>query len=94
MVRDVPYPGEIPQALAHLHAWLEDSGHSIMAVPKVFLDKARKEGCWLYEVPLPVRYVLAAGWEPIEGTDGIAVDVPYDSMMGAMVPDREAYEEF
>ena len=92
MVRDVSYPHPLPIALIPLHAYVTDTGHSIMAVPECFAKDALRDGCELYEIPLPVRYVLEQGWKPIPGTDSISVSVPYDENMGAMVPD--GYEEF
>lgn len=92
MVQDIPYPKPLPPEIAPLHAYVLDGGHCLMCVPKAFLEEARAKGCWRYEVPLPVKYVLAMGWEAIAGTDAIAVNVPYDPMLGAVVPD--GYEEF
>ena len=92
MVKDVPYKKPLPIALIPLHAYVIDTGHCIMSVPEVFLEQAIQKGCELYEVPLPVRYVLEKGWKAIDGTDAICVDVPYDKNFGAMVPD--GYEEF
>ena len=92
MVREKPYPGAIPAEIRHLHCYLLDAGHSILAVPKPLMDEAREDPV-MYETPLPVKFVLAKGWEEIPGTDCICVDVPYDSNLGVMVP-PEFQEEF
>ena len=92
MVRDIPYPKALPQAIAHLHAYIADAGHCVLAVPRALLPEALRGDVTMYELPLPVKYVLAMGWEAIDGTDSIAVDVSYDPMLGASVPD--GYEEF
>jgi len=92
MVRDIPYPGKIPEELKHLHCYIADGGHSILVVPKPFLSRAIEEGCDMFETPLPVKYVLTSGWERIPGTDSVCVDVEYSDELGALVPD--GYEEF
>ena len=92
MLRDIPYKKPLPVPLIHLHVYVADAGHCLMAVPAVFVSDAVREGCENYEVPLPVRYVLEKGWKPIAGTDAIAVSVPYDNTFGAEVP--EGYEEY
>lgn len=92
MVKEKAYPAPIPDEIAHLHCYLLDAGHCILAVPKPLLDEASADP-QLYEVPLPVRYVLAKGWTKIPGTDSISVDVRYDRDLGARVP-PEFPEEF
>ena len=87
MVREVAYPGEMPEELKHLHYYVADTGHAIMAVPKCFEGAAKAGKYWEYEVPLPVKYVIEKGWEKIDGTDAVTVDVEYDDMLGVMVPD-------
>ena len=91
MLRSTPYHSPLPDDIKHLHYYITDSGHCILAVPTVFLDKAASDPMD-YEVPLPVRYVLEKGWKPIPGTDSISVDVVYDDIFGAMVP--EEYDEW
>ena len=91
MVRDIPYPYPLPSAIQHLHCYLLDSGHCILAVPEEFLGKADKDYSD-YEIGLPVKYVLDKGWKYIAGTDSISVSVKYDSVYGAIVP--EEYSEF
>lgn len=88
MLRDVPYPGIIPPELEHLHCYLTDAGHCLLAVPEVLLDKAAPEDIVLSEVPLPVRFVLESAWKVIPGTDSISVPVEYDDDLGALVPDE------
>ena len=92
MVRDIPYPGEIPQELRHLHCYLTDSGHCLLCVPESLTAEAAGQDIQLYEVPLPVKYVLSAGARPIPGTDSFSVPVPYDDFLGAVVPD--GFDEF
>ncbi len=92
MVRDISYPAPLPMALVPLHAYVTDTGHSIMAVPEAFVKDALRDGCKWYEIPMPVRYVLETGWKPIPGTDAVSVPVPYDENMGALIPD--GYEEY
>lgn len=91
MVRNYPYPGELPEELENLHYYILDGGHCIVVIPEVFRDKAVARGCWRYEVPIPVKYVLAKGWKRIEGTDSVSCDVPYGEF-GAEVPAE--YDEF
>ena len=92
MVRDIEYPAPLPDGIRHLHCYVTDGGHSILAVPKPLLGEAIRSDCQMYEVPLPVKYVLRTGWTQITGTDSISVDVPYSLDFGAMVPD--GYDEF
>ena len=86
-VRDVPYPRPLPDTIQHLHCYVLDSGHCILAVPEVFLGKADNDYSD-YEVPLPVKYVLEKGWKAIPNTDSISVRVPYDPIFGATVPGK------
>lgn len=64
----------------------------VLVVPSAFEANATPDKYWMYEVPIPVRFVLEKGWRPLSGTDAVVVDVPYDKMFGAMVP--EGYWEF
>lgn len=91
MVKPIPYPRPLPDEVAHLHCYVIDSGHCILAVPKCFAAEAADRPMD-YEVPLPAKYVLETGWEAMPDCDSIMVDVPYDDMMGAVVPSR--YEEW
>ena len=90
-LRQVPYPTPLPEAVQHLHCYLIDAGHCILAIPRRFEDTAAAQRM-RYEVPLPAKYVLEHGWQQMPGTDSIVVDVPYDNNFGAMVP--EGYEEW
>jgi len=92
MVKETNYGKPFPIALIPLYTYVLDSGHSIMCVPEMFVEDAIKKGCCMYEIPLPVRYVLEKGWKQIPGTDSICVNVPYDPMISAIVPD--GYEEY
>lgn len=91
MVRDIPYPGTIPEELAHLHCYISDSGHCILAIPEPLIAEMIEEP-YMYEVAMPVKYVLKAGWRPLYGTDSIVVPVGYDPAIGALVP--AGYDEF
>jgi hypothetical protein len=66
-----------------------DSGKCILAIPDLFLDNALVGKPERYQVSLPVKYVLEKGWRVISGH--IFVKVPYDSFVGAQVPE-EYYE--
>jgi len=91
MVRDIPYPGPLPMELVPLHCYVTDVGHSILAVPECLLASIQGDPM-MYEVPLPAKFVIQNGWRAIPGTDSISVDVEYDDMLGAVVPD--GYDEF
>lgn len=92
LVRPVPYPKQLPTELGPLHCYLADGGHCILAIPRPLLGEALKKDPLMYEVPLPARFVLETGYAPVPGTDCVTVDVPYDEIFGAQVP--EGYEEF
>lgn len=84
MLRDIPYKKPLGNELAPFHAYVIDSGYSLMAIPRSLLDKAREDGHPdQYEVPVPVKYVLAKGYELIDGH--LVVDAPYDSFLGLNV---------
>lgn len=91
-VRDVPYPRPLPKDVEHLHCYVTDQGHCLLAIPEVLLVGADRANLWMYEVPMPVRFVLKKGYRHIPDTDHIAVSVPYDPTFGTRVPD--GYEEF
>ena len=91
MLRNKPYPKPLPAEVARLHCYVIDGGHCILAIPECFEQDAAGDP-QAYEVPLAAKYVLEKGWRQMPGTDSIIVDVPYDSMFGAEVPD--GYEEW
>lgn len=91
IVKPIQYPSPLPAEIAHLHCYVMDSGHCILAIPECLLAEAKDEP-ELYEVPLPVKYVIEMGWRALPGTDCITVDVPYDEFFGAKVP--EGFEEW
>ena len=91
MVRPIPYHGTLPDEIKHLHYYISDSGHCIMAIPRSLVPEITDEPME-YEAALPVKYVLEKGWEKLPSTDCIVVDVEYDDMIGAVVP--ESYEEW
>ncbi len=92
MIRDIPYPAKLPAEIAHLHYYVLDAGHSIVCVPRTFLPFITAYNTADFEVPIPVKYVLEKGWEKIPGTDSVSVDVPYNDMLGVVLPD--GYDEF
>ena len=91
MVKPIPYPAPLPEEIRHLHYYISDSGHCILAIPECLLAEAKDEPID-YEVPLPAKYVLSKGWRSLPGTDCISVQVKYDDTFGAIVP--EEYEEW
>lgn len=90
MVRKDQYPG-LPDELKEFNYWIADSGRSIMAIPETVLPRAEAEGdLELFEVPVPVKYVLEKGYRMYKGH--VIVDAEYDSFLGLVVP--EEYTEW
>ena len=81
MIRKVDdYPG-LPEELKEYCYWISDSGYSIMAIPERLLkEHFGSMELWLYEIPMPVRYVLEKGWKTFEGY--IIVEAGYNSEIG------------
>jgi hypothetical protein len=91
MVREIEYPSDLPDALKPHHYYITDSGHSIMCVLKSMLSKAKETGNYfMCELPVPVKYVLEAGFEIVDGH--IVVDAKYDSFIGLDVDEK--YTEY
>ena len=89
MIRDIQYPGVLPDELKPYHVYLTDSGHNILCVPKEYADKVQGEP-WDYEAPVPVKYVIEKGYEIKVGY--IVVDVPYDKDLGIVTDEK--YDEY
>ena len=91
MIRKVDdYPG-LPEELKELCYWVADTGYAIMAIPSDVIGEA-----WsamdpeMYEIPMPVKYVLDKGWKHFEGS--IVVECKYSHEIGAIIP--KGYEEW
>lgn len=83
-------PDVVPEELRPHYAFEPDSGHCIRCVPECFAAEAASSADpRQYTVPLPVRYVLSRGYRMAAGLP--VVDVPYDSFLGARVP--EGFED-
>lgn len=91
MVAKDDYPG-LPEELREFNYRLMDSGRCLMIVPMCLLAEAKKNGSelYLYEVAIPVKYVLEKGYQISDGY--ILCDVPYDKRMGVDIP--ESYYEY
>ena len=88
MILDKPYPKPLPELLVEYHVYVVDSGHCICAIPKPLFGAALSSGePWMYEVPIPARYVLHTGWE--RHGEYLVVDVPYDDIFGVEVDERQ-----
>lgn len=90
MVREMDYPGILPAQLKPFHTYLRDCGHSLMCIPKQFVKAISSGRAYMYEVPIPVKYVMEKGFELIDGY--LVVDVSYDRMLGVIV--EESYDEY
>lgn len=62
LVKDIPYPSQLPDDLIDHHYYIADNGHSIMCVLKTHLDEASKSNMDGYEIAVPVKYVLDNGY--------------------------------
>ena len=51
-VRDAPYPRPLPKGVEHLHCYVTDQGHCLLAIPEVLLVGAGRANLWMYEVPM------------------------------------------
>lgn len=85
MVKTIPYPGELLEELKPYHYYILDAGHCIMCVLECHLEEAKGD-MDMYELPVPVRYVLENGYRK-EG-DYIIVDAPYDRTFGLVVDEK------
>jgi hypothetical protein len=89
MVKNIPYPGYLPEELKSFHYYISDSGHCIMCVLRCHLEEAEGD-MYMYEVPVPIKYVLEKGYEIVG--EHVIVDAEYDEDLGLIVDDK--YFEF
>jgi hypothetical protein len=89
IVREISYPGKLPEELKSYHYYILDSGHCIMCVLECHLIEA-KENMDEYELPIPVSYVLEKGYKIVDGY--VVVKAEYSSTLGLMVDEK--YNEF
>lgn len=89
MVQIKLYPKRLPDELIPYHAYLIDSGHSILCVLESMWAEAKSDPD-MYEVAVPVKYVIEKGYRIEEGY--VIVDAPYDKMVGLDI--KGNYEEF
>ncbi|MCE5342775.1 MAG: hypothetical protein LLF96_04190 [Eubacteriales bacterium] len=95
MVRNIPYPHPLPAELVPYHTYVADGGHCLCAIPREILPPMPSaDKLWMYEVPIPVKYVLHIGYTWMVGDQEkfLLVDVPYSNELGSMVPD--GFDEF
>lgn len=84
------YHGDLPDELQVHYEYLLDAGHSIVCVLEKHIEEALAEGMSLYQVPVPVKYVLEHGYRVEQGY--IIVDAPYDDFLGLVVDEK--YTEY
>lgn len=89
MVKNISYPGQLPDELKPYHYYIADQGHCVMCVLECHLREARILNWDDYELPVPVKYILEKGYH--KQGDYIIVNVPYDPNIG-MVVDEKYYE--
>lgn len=84
-VREDHYP-DLPEELSHLNYYVEDLGHVIFAIPSGLLEQMdyTKYDLDLFEVALPVKYVLSHDYRFIDD-DHIVVKCEYDLKTGPIV---------
>lgn len=82
------YPGlseELKEFNYYYHD--QDTGHVLMAIPEVLLNEALENGDLdLYEVPIPVKYVLEKGYRIFK--NHLLVEAEYDMTFGVMIPEK------
>lgn len=77
---DYPY---LPEELDEFSFYYDDgeTGHVIMAIPECVLDEALEDGNLdIYEIPIPVKYVLSKGYRIVK--EHIVCDADYDESFG------------
>lgn len=84
------YHRDLPDELQVHYEYLLDAGHSIVCVLEKHIEEALAEGMSLYQVPVPVKYVLEHGYRVEQGY--IIVDAPYDEFLGLVVDEK--YTEY
>lgn len=89
MIQDNNYPN-LPPELKEYYAYLKDSGHSIMAIPKVLLSKYSESDLWELECAIPVKFVLSNVFYLYDGH--IIIDASYDDTFGIEID--ESYYEY
>lgn len=90
MSRPYKYKGCLPKDMEKHHVYYIDSGHSIICVLESNLEEALKTDMWMYEVPVPVKYVVEKGYRIVN--NHVVVDAPYDEFLGLVVDDK--YTEY
>lgn len=76
------------------HYYLTDAGHSVMCILNCHLKEAQESNSFdLYELPVPVKYVLSHDYHFINTPTGkyILLDAEYDPDLGLIV-DEKYYE--
>lgn len=86
MATPYKYKGYLPKDLEKHHVYYADSGHSIVCVLESHLDQAQKTDMEMYEVPVPVKYVIHNGYRFVNGH--VIVDAPYDEFLGLVVDEK------
>lgn len=89
MIQFVPYKGLLPEELKPYHVYLIDSGHKIMCVLEKHLEVAQEKGMDLYELSLPVKYVIEKGYRFVDGYV-VVVDAEFNGRY--LVVDERHYE--
>lgn len=91
MVREIPYPGIMPDELLPYHYYILDGGHCIMCVLECHLKEVENDmDMDMDEVPVPVKYVLEKGYRKLRSY--IIIDAKYDPVLGLVVDDK--YSEY
>lgn len=90
MVRNVPYPKDLPDELKPYNYYVIDGGHSIMCVLEKHLKEIENIDMDMHEVAVPVKYVLEKGYRFVDGY--VVVEAPYDQSFGLEV--EEGYYEY
>jgi hypothetical protein len=86
MATPYKYKGYLPKDLEKHHVYYVDSGHSIVCVLESHLDQAQKTDMKMYEVPVPVKYVVKKGYRFVN--DHVVVDAPYDEFLGLVIDEK------
>ena len=84
-VKEDHYP-DLPEELKHLNYYVEDLGHVICGIPSGLLEQidCTRYELDLFEVALPVKYVLAHDYKMIDG-DHVIVKCEYDLKTGPII---------
>lgn len=80
----------LPKALEKHHVYYTDSGHCILCVLEAHLEQALKTGMDMFEVPVPIKYVIEKGYRIVN--DHVVVDAPYDEFLGLDIDGK--YREY